>query len=139
MTNGKFIYEDYLQVVDCFNNLHDNRASYICKIINITKQKVDYYIDVYLSMKNNYMGIYVKPPNSLFMYENDKYNVSNIEYYKCRLYLDGVFIDDFTNITNLKREIDLCIGSKFMNELKTYNKVIFKSSKLNKIVKIIKL
>ena len=59
-----FIYEDYIKVKNYFNNHHDNRSPVIAKEFNITENKVNWYLDIYLSLKNNYMGEEVELPKN---------------------------------------------------------------------------
>lgn len=57
-------YEDYLKVVELFTSTDNNLASVIAEKLNLNTKYVDYLIDIHLSLKRNYMGGAINPPQS---------------------------------------------------------------------------
>ena len=98
----KFDYELYLKVVDLFKYLENNRTSDIAKILNITRHTTSYYIDVYLSLKKNYMGDKVTPPSSKFQYKKNGISKTNFSRKgkPVRVYEDGDLVGEFGSIKN---------------------------------------
>lgn len=67
-----FDYYRYLKVCEYFLNNNNNTSGEIAKYYNIHLHEVNHYLDVYLSLKANYMGKPVRPPSSLLIYKNQK-------------------------------------------------------------------
>lgn len=111
--NTHFIYSEYLNVIDYFNKNIENQASTISKNLNIKKTQIDYYIDLYLSLKKNYNGDIIDPPTSKIKYK------SKIGQLKCRgvegitvdIYENDEFIDRFKSIKNACEFLNVNEGS----------------------------
>ena len=104
-----FNYEDYTKVIEYFNTNDNNKTPVIAKKLGYTISVVNYYIDVYLALKRNYMGAEIDMPSSNFDYKNTEnkknQNKINIECYENDVYL-GSFnsITSAANFLNVKRE-----------------------------------
>jgi hypothetical protein len=57
----KFNEIDYNNVVDYFINNHNNTDKAVSNALNLSIWYVSYLIDLYLSKKQNYMGVVPKP------------------------------------------------------------------------------
>ena len=65
-TKFEFIKKDYLNVIDYFNNNKDNRTTVIAKNCSLSVSKANYYLNLYLSLKKNYMGEEVIYPDNFY-------------------------------------------------------------------------
>lgn len=80
--NRKFIYEDYLKVIEYFNTNLENETKDIAKYFNLHLALTSFYIDVYLSHKRNYMGGKVFYPTSPMVYRKTNNNGTTKKYNK---------------------------------------------------------
>ena len=90
---------DYNNVIEYFNNNHDNRTSIIAKKLKLKKVYVSYIIDLFLSKKRNYMGANIrqsKPKN--------EYHLNSIP---LEIYEDEKFIGKFNSIKDAAEFIGL--------------------------------
>ena len=103
-----FKYNEYLEIIDYFKSNDNNRTSVIANKLNYSLNNVSYYIDVYLSLKRNYMGGSIDMPSSRFNYTNKIINQNGIKNKSAiELYENNEFIGSFNSISDAANFLDI--------------------------------
>jgi len=115
-----FKHNEYLDIIDYFKSNNDNRSSVIAKKLGYKEHRISYYIDVYLALKNNYMGAEIEMPFSkvdyLFNNTKQKRPGNPIEAYE-----NGILIKRFNSVKDASRflgiEVSLIYNKIRYNDL----------------------
>ena len=103
-----FNYYRYLRVCCYFSFTNNNKSIEISKALNIKKNEVEYYIDLFLSQKRNYMGSKIDPPSSRFNYTDKKINQNGVKNkIDVELYENNEFIGSFSSISDAANFLDV--------------------------------
>lgn len=121
---------DYENVVNYFNNNHDNRTSKIAKHFNLKKEYVNYILDLFLSKKRNYMGGKINYLSGI--------NKENYNSIKLKVYNNNVLIGEFDNIKTAAVELGLKYPSSISRRLINDNEATIYHYSINKTYTYVK-